>query len=41
MKNIRENKLFSLIINNDINAYLIDVNRYASAFNIFNETNII
>ena len=32
---------FFLIINNDVNAYFIDVNENASVFNIFNKMNIV
>ena len=41
MKNIRKNELFSLIINNDINAYLVDINEIENALNVFDETNIV
>ena len=41
MKNVRKNKFFSLIIDNDVNAYFIDVNENTSVANIFNKINII
>ena len=41
MKNIRKNNFFSLIIDNNINAYFVNINEIINVFNILNKANIV